>query len=381
MWDTCQAHGPTDDENFFLPWHRMFVYFFERIVRKASDNPEFTLPYWNYSIAGTNHAVIPPEFGVDSSALFVKGRNPGVNAGQPIDKNSPAALSLDALQEPIYSPAGNDEGFCSKLDSGLHGNVHVLVGNRTNMGQVPYAAKDPIFWMHHCNIDRLWTSWNENGGKNPNIQGFTTQKFVFADENGQRVEATVNDFLDTNKLGYQYDHLEPKPQGFQPLAAPPIAAEALGPRTAVAGEASGIALSDKPVSVTLSLTGPEASSNPNFPARVAALAGNKRLYLVLRNLQADSQPGILYGLYINVPENATGAKRAAHFVGTINFFNAMPHEHETSKKFVSFDVTSRVRQLRSANLLNDKPAVTLIPFGSPAGDAKPLIGHLSVVEQ
>jgi len=43
-WSTCQ-HGTF----FFLSWHRMFLYYFERIVRKASGYPKFALPYWNYS--------------------------------------------------------------------------------------------------------------------------------------------------------------------------------------------------------------------------------------------------------------------------------------------------------------------------------------------
>src|SRR5262245_50518727 len=43
-WNQCQ-HGSF----FFLSWHRMYVYFFERILRTASGDPIFALPYWNYS--------------------------------------------------------------------------------------------------------------------------------------------------------------------------------------------------------------------------------------------------------------------------------------------------------------------------------------------
>ena len=43
-WDTCQ-HGSF----YFLSWHRMYLYFFERILRAASGDPNLTLPYWNYS--------------------------------------------------------------------------------------------------------------------------------------------------------------------------------------------------------------------------------------------------------------------------------------------------------------------------------------------
>ena len=43
-WNQCQHQS-----FFFLSWHRMYLYYFERILRKASGDPNFTLPYWNYS--------------------------------------------------------------------------------------------------------------------------------------------------------------------------------------------------------------------------------------------------------------------------------------------------------------------------------------------
>ena len=43
VWSTCQ-HGSF----FFLPWHRMYLYFFERILRASSGDDYFSLPYWNY---------------------------------------------------------------------------------------------------------------------------------------------------------------------------------------------------------------------------------------------------------------------------------------------------------------------------------------------
>src|SRR5262249_48298950 len=43
-WNQCQ-HG----NYYFLPWHRMYTYWFERILRKASGDPTFTIPYWNYA--------------------------------------------------------------------------------------------------------------------------------------------------------------------------------------------------------------------------------------------------------------------------------------------------------------------------------------------
>ena len=44
-WNTCQPHGTGMDRMVFLPWHRMFVYFYERLLRSVLNNPTFTLPY------------------------------------------------------------------------------------------------------------------------------------------------------------------------------------------------------------------------------------------------------------------------------------------------------------------------------------------------
>ena len=54
-WRWCM-HGNW----WFLPWHRGYVYFFERIVRKLSENDSFRLPYWAWEKAGQN--VLPALF-------------------------------------------------------------------------------------------------------------------------------------------------------------------------------------------------------------------------------------------------------------------------------------------------------------------------------
>ncbi|HEX8155656.1 MAG TPA: tyrosinase family protein, partial [Thermoanaerobaculia bacterium] len=211
MWNTCQAHSG-QPENYFLPWHRMFVFFFEQIVRTISATPSFTLPYWNYSVAGANQGVLPPEFRTPNNStnpLYVSKRNPNANNGLNIAAGQPdAPLSLVALNQCTYGPSGAQQGFCATLDFGLHGNVHVLTGNGQNMGSVPWAAYDPIFWMHHSNIDRLWASWNAAGRKNPTDSTFLNKTFIFADGNGNRVVAKISDFLDITRLGYKYDRLE-----------------------------------------------------------------------------------------------------------------------------------------------------------------------------
>jgi len=208
MWDGCQAHGDNEDENFFLPWHRLFVMAFENIIRGVTGEPSFTLPYWNYLDAGQRS--IPPQFRQASDPvwgpLFNANRNAAVNAGGAIA--SAADLSPEVLTETTYSSLGADQGFCANLDLGLHGTVHVGVGNSTDgMGLVPWAADDPIFWLHHCNIDRIWASWNALGNANPSDAEFTSKPFPFADPNGSQVVFTAGQVLSLQQAGYGYDAL------------------------------------------------------------------------------------------------------------------------------------------------------------------------------
>lgn len=65
------------------------------------------------------------------------------------------------------------------------------------MGTIATAAFDPIFWTHHCMIDRLWYLWQLRHGVfniPPNHLGYTLEPFGL----------TVEQVLDIHQLGYEY---------------------------------------------------------------------------------------------------------------------------------------------------------------------------------
>jgi tyrosinase len=335
------------------------------------------LPYWDYT-SQTSHGVIPPEF--RQSSLLVNNRNPGVNTGQPIDKGQRYQLNLDALKETGYQQNGPKMGFCADLDSFLHGSVHVFTGTPTNMGAVPYAAQDPVFWAHHCNIDRIWASWNKNGGKNPtNDSTFMSGQFVFADENGTRVVAKVPDFLAIDALGYTYDALEPAPRGFRP--------DSLTTRTTLTTQIDTPAAPAIALSASLALTGARTNvtlrAQPNTQVRTAiqSVTGEKRLYLVAKGLSASAEPGVPYDVFLNLPDNVSGTRANQYYVGTINFFGAGHGEHEgnSGQRFLSLDVTQSAKSL-TAQAKSDEPVkISLLASGSPSEAAKPVIGSLILI--
>src|SRR5256885_15540262 len=63
-----------------------------------------------------------------------------------------------------FSHDGSDTGA---IESNPHNLVHIMVGGLQEpygfMSDPDYAALDPIFWVHHCNVDRLWAAWLKIG--------------------------------------------------------------------------------------------------------------------------------------------------------------------------------------------------------------------------
>jgi tyrosinase len=111
------------------------------------------------------------------------------------------------------------------------------------------------------------------------------------------------------------------------------------------------------------------------------------VFLVLRRLQADLQPGTLYNVFLELPEGVAAEQGKDHLVGTLNFFGAGHGDHTaegagTADKFVSFDITALAARLRAKNLLNtNKLVVTFAPVGAPVAGGQPLVGAMAIVAQ
>lgn len=381
VWSSCIAHVHGSDIDLFLPWHRLYVYFLEEIVRGLCGDDAFTMPYWDYSTSDpATHGVLPPEFRrPDDSvygSLYRADRNPGVNDGVPIDQSDPGALSLDVLALPRYSLQGTQPGFCPGIAGGLHAHVHTLVGNDVGMGQVPWSANDPIFGLHHCQIDRVWASWNANGGQNPK-GAWREAHYAFVDGRGRRVGARVRDAVGTASLHYTYDRLEPPPSA--PAEEPPTAQAVPrgAPTQGLAFTARNVALGAEAVRVALT-----AAAAPPLADRVARIPSRTRIYLVLRDLSARTTPGVLFHVYLELPAAERPLPESPHRVGTINFFEAAAHaDHGPHPLVFSFDVTRLLRELRSRGRLGDTPSVTIAPARVPAPQARPVVGSIALVEQ
>ncbi|XP_060207950.1 polyphenol oxidase B, chloroplastic-like [Lycium barbarum] len=70
----------------FFPFHRWYLYFYERILGSLIDDPTFGLPYWNWD--HPKGMRLPPMFDVAGSSLYDERRNPHVRNGTIIDLGS-----------------------------------------------------------------------------------------------------------------------------------------------------------------------------------------------------------------------------------------------------------------------------------------------------
>jgi tyrosinase len=145
---------------WFLPWHRAYLYYFEDICRNVLNDPSFTLPYWNW----TAEPRIPDPFLDHSSPLWDSTRNKdgkiqlGVEIVGPnvIRKIVTSGALGDLFSGPTTSDTQREGAITGLLEGTPHNGVHgTILGDMGNY----MSPLDPIFWLHHCNVDRIWASW------------------------------------------------------------------------------------------------------------------------------------------------------------------------------------------------------------------------------
>ena len=182
----------------FLPWHRAYLYLFEKTLQDRV--PGVTLPWWDWTV---EHAEgIPTAY----AKRKAEGRkNPLFDSPiQPSGRESPSQTrttrapgSPGALPSPgqVNSVLENQDFFTfqTQLES-IHDGVHVWTGG--TMGSIATAAYDPLFWAHHCMIDRLWYLWQLRHGS-----GLPA---ALLDRALAPFPMTVRDTLHVSQLGYDY---------------------------------------------------------------------------------------------------------------------------------------------------------------------------------
>ncbi|KPC76707.1 hypothetical protein ADL26_05250 [Thermoactinomyces vulgaris] len=246
----------------FLPWHRYLLYQLEKDLQEI--DPSVSIPYWDWTaqrrlddprgpwtddfMGGTgdprlNYRVTTGPFAYPrwKLILFEYGeprlpylrRQLGVGlGGRSISLPTAEEVKRCLRETPYYVPPWRAKlnllrpdspavrpSFCNRLEGwygkgNIHNIVHRWIGGaaRGSMAWMS-APNDPIFWLHHAMIDRLWAIWQANHPK---------EKYQPAGINGERGprghnlhdamepwksmgrKVTPAMVLDMEKLGYRY---------------------------------------------------------------------------------------------------------------------------------------------------------------------------------
>ncbi|OJD14819.1 hypothetical protein AJ78_04875 [Emergomyces pasteurianus Ep9510] len=211
------SHGST----LFPVWHRPYLSMYEelisghakaiadsypasirRIYQQAAAN--LRIPYWDWANdPEIPKSVITPELNINTSEglmtipnpLYNYALNPSTKDGFPNDillkyrntvrnPNEKGESQIEAVQKTLnangalirvntyqllagqtnYTVFSTDslrdsQGGYNNLEN-IHGLIHVSVGgNAGHMTYTPWSAYDPIFWLHHTNVDRIVALW------------------------------------------------------------------------------------------------------------------------------------------------------------------------------------------------------------------------------
>jgi polyphenol oxidase len=189
----------------FFAWHRAELYFHERILGRLIKDEDFRLPYWDWDVP--SHRTLPGAYTSPNTAA-----NPLFNSTRDKDPTDqvPAGWVDDDAMEAIltlgtFTEFGGDATSGGVPEGSPHGPIHGWVGG--NMGSFANAAKDPVFYAHHANIDKIWSDWNKLDSlhTNPSDPAFLNTTFTFFDENKVWRSIKASQVLDhENRLRYTY---------------------------------------------------------------------------------------------------------------------------------------------------------------------------------
>jgi tyrosinase len=275
-----------------------------------------------------------------------------------------------------------------------------------------FAALDPIFWLHHANIDRLWEVWRRNPPDthvDPTETGWLDfpldpdeQGFVLPMPDGTSWRFTPREVADMAALGYEYDDLS---------AAVPVAA-VQDRRVKLGGAApGGVAEADVdeevPVARDVELVGANdesveiGGSEVRTAVRLDTAARDKvsgslsrvadggepdRIFLNLQNVRSSVDGGVL-DVYVGPPAGPAGEEQPGRLAGSVGLFGvrrASLPDGENAGAGLTFvlDISDIVDDLHLSDSFDvDTLSVRIVPEGPAPDDAVISIGQVSIVRE
>jgi len=272
---------------WFLPWHRGYLGWFERICREVTGRSDFALPYWDWTaspvlprpffegvldpagkaffmtseaFAAAFHAPMQAYWSsltsLQREQLYQRGyetfdslwdsvvekterlgeRARQLSATAPeLGESVRNAVSLETLVSAFaprtfakfggeISSQHSESKKISLLESSPHNQVHTGIGGLMGEFLSPF---DPIFWLHHANIDRLWADWMQLQSEEAlpivpegdALRVWQDEPFAFfTDERGRPVEGYGSlDYTRADMFEYEFEPGTRVPPRLPPL--------------------------------------------------------------------------------------------------------------------------------------------------------------------
>lgn len=398
-WDNCTHSESGDEEIHFLVWHRMYIYHFEKIVRKLSGDSKFALPYWGYTNLqdSLKNRTMPEIFRNKTTSLYQSARLDSLLNGSPISGKTVRRISLTKLNE------NNTYVLYNKnMDAAPHGAMHNYIGfgndtlgkSKHNeiwqqntdgmMAEVATAAFDPIFWLHHSNIDRIWQQWTNS----PNGQKVLLEElqkvpwdYVFYDENGKKVTYDVEEVVKIlYTMDYDFDDTKVYSKEDKQKEVVVFSSRNSNVGDTLSASVKKIALK-KDVKISLPNV---VSKSKNL--KLLSNADKKGELLILSiTVSFEKAPKGDFEVYLNLPTNVKATPESKHFAGAMTFFGASHkhagHDHNASKrrtKTFNFEITDEAIDTDALN----KSAfdISVLKFnGTPADDIQ--VEKIAILKQ
>lgn len=414
---------------FFFPFHRWYLYFYERILGSLINDPDFAIPFWNWD--HPDGMTMPTMFTKDpKAAVYDANRSP---AHQPPfmldldfdiskDTGKPSKPYKEQVEENlgimykqmVYTattrdtffgtakragpvPAGGEAPSAGSIERTPHTPIHLWSGHegmspRLDMGDFHSAGRDPMFYAHHGNVDRMWSIWKRLPGriKKSDIDDpdYLNTTFLFYDENKRLVRVRVGDCLDTRNLGYVYEdmdlpwlHCKPKPKKFVGKGGPRgphgphrghHGPRGRGPRRfGMSGVGAGAAmaaesddgltpLTDFPIALESTIT--VLVPRPN-KGRSKAEKEDKEEVLVIEGIEHEVNQAVKFDVFVN-DEDEAGPDNT-EFAGS---YVTVPHganKNEVIKTSMKIGITELLEDVGADD--DESVLVTLVP---KTGDVK-----------
>ena len=397
---------------WFYVWHRGYVGLFEQTIRKLSNDPVFTMPFWDWSelpqlpdemfdgvLTPTDQAYRPytsdiatftnfiqpalkeywdtlskeqrgqqeeravtsfeglwegvtggtdpanAAFAATARARYLTRQSPALDKGTTYDASPQVvfgglaptffyasdappkylqALSFNSVRTDSHVTQPGSTTWFSVLEGMPHNNVHNDIGGVGPWDPGPYgymtnflSPVDPVFFLHHANIDRLWDVWTRKQkaqrlSYRPNDQdapAFMNERFrFFVDSGGQYLtDAKAGDFFETEAFGYEY-----APATGDPLISAVTMATVPAERMAA-----------------------EAAVRGNIATLILSTVAPQTQLAAAVTLQLPAGSGRSFDVLVNAPPGVTQADPGSpFFAGRIAFFGPIHQIHDGGATFL-----------------------------------------------